>query len=664
MSQTNLPALSYDSKDFNSIVADLNNYILSNYKEYWNDFFESNLGEALIDLLAYIGDQLNYYLDKRVNNLYWDTVERYDAVLRLCRLIGYFPYGPTGSKVDVCARLGGSVGHYTEYDWESPSAGVQRYFKVSGGHWGSTAPTKQTFTPGYSTTVKGLIFEVVEDTNIWNALFIAPPRPESLTECYEKLVVDNDVPSETYSIVHFSVYQGQTVQDKFTSDGTSFQQFITSRSSVIDGSCKLCVNGVGHDEGTPGGVSSIDGYIQATQNTFVLQEVGSHIYTVEYTDDSKIKITFGDGTDYGTVPPIGCDITIAYRIGGGFNTNIAGNVIKPGDVNVSAELLDHNGGSPIIVDSGVTLVVNNYSYQTLDTVPVYYGGRGVYGADRELMDKIKIRAPRSIKTTGRAITKDDIQSLVEAFSLTIGSTTKRISKAIICRPQGTVRYVDVAPDSPTLGEIFLTNGTGRVVLKWQGQNVPIYVPSYACNIVQIYVWQVGPDGNDALIVPTPSSDDETFLNKLRDYLNKGNLLSGSLTDVRLGDVGMTSVFYSVNPGTFTTIDINLDVEIAELETSGVLYDPAFKATGSSGDSIDEQIDAAIDSLFVNKSPGVDFRVLDVWRAVSAITGVLQFGVLLHGGTPNVKIQDGSDPNHPIASIAQKGVVIKTLIPEN
>jgi hypothetical protein len=639
-----LPNISYLSKDFFAIVDDLNAYIQENYKDFWNDFTQSNLGEALVDLLAYIGDQLNFYLDKRVNNMYWDTVSRYDSILRLCRLIGYYPTGAVGSRVNVVARRGG-INSYVEY----PSYGSSnsRYFLVRGGHWGET-PNKQTFIPGQSIIVGDLVFEVLEDTKIYNSL----PHVgdiELILNRLEHEVKDNDHPSTVYDIIQFFMYQGQTVQDTFVSDGSAFQIFETSRGLIIDSSWKFCINNVGHDDGEPGGTSSSDGWIQATDNTFVKHVAGSHVYTIDYINDEKIRVKFGDGSDYGAIPLEGSTITISYRIGGGFNSNIISSSIKALENNVFADLYEYNPIGDILITSNINIPINNDSYflESNNTSINDYGGKGQYGADKESIDNIKIRAPSHLSSTNRAITKLDIQTLVSDFRYYDESSqlTYQVSKVSVSRVEDVLRYVDYDPDSPTFGCLYSQPSDGRTEIKYEGQAIPIYVPSYGCNIIQIYVWQLGNSGEDVVA-------DDILISALRDYLNRGTLFS---TDTRLGDIGMTSVYYSVNKGSFQDIIVNLNTSLSSGIT-GVSYDPVFKKTGTS--SLDSQINTAISNLFLNKEPGIKFSTLSVWRAISSISGILDFTVTLNGSPSDVIVTTDK-----IARLALSGGLVFNLVSE-
>ena len=62
-----LANVNYLSKDFNSIKGDLIDYLKRYYPNEYQDFNEASGGMAIIELLAYIGDSMSFYIDRQVN---------------------------------------------------------------------------------------------------------------------------------------------------------------------------------------------------------------------------------------------------------------------------------------------------------------------------------------------------------------------------------------------------------------------------------------------------------------------------------------------------------------------------------------------------------------------------------------------------------------------
>ena len=66
-------------------------YIRTYYPEDFNDFIESSEYVALIDLIAFLGQSLSFRSDLNARENFLETAERRDSILRLARMLNYFP---------------------------------------------------------------------------------------------------------------------------------------------------------------------------------------------------------------------------------------------------------------------------------------------------------------------------------------------------------------------------------------------------------------------------------------------------------------------------------------------------------------------------------------------------------------------------------------------
>ena len=85
-SQANFTAYDYDS-----IRSTMLNYISVNYPEDFNDYIESSEYLALVDLIAFLGQNISFRTDLNARENYIELAERRESVLRLARLISYNP---------------------------------------------------------------------------------------------------------------------------------------------------------------------------------------------------------------------------------------------------------------------------------------------------------------------------------------------------------------------------------------------------------------------------------------------------------------------------------------------------------------------------------------------------------------------------------------------
>lgn len=169
---------------------------------------------------------------------------------------------------------------------------------------------------------------------------------------------------------------GETKEDNFTSDGSANQSFELANNGVANGTIVVEVNGTEWDE----------------QDSLVYGDSTSEIYTIDYDENDKATISFGDGSS-GYIPPNTASIKVTYRVGGGVEGNIA-----IGQVNQTV----------VGTLQGVAPPVNV-------TVTVYNAERGSGGLDRETISYAKYWAPRYVHANGRAVTKQDFTTLATLF---------------------------------------------------------------------------------------------------------------------------------------------------------------------------------------------------------------------------------------------------------
>jgi len=81
----------FRSYDFDSLRRTMIAYLRENYPEDFNDYIESSEYLALIDLIAYLGQNLAFRVDLNARENFIELAERRESVLRLARLLSYNP---------------------------------------------------------------------------------------------------------------------------------------------------------------------------------------------------------------------------------------------------------------------------------------------------------------------------------------------------------------------------------------------------------------------------------------------------------------------------------------------------------------------------------------------------------------------------------------------
>ena len=83
------PVINYTNRDYETIRQDLNQIAERFYPDTFQDFSEASFGSMMLDAVAYVGDQLSFYLDYNVNESFLDTSYQFNNIIRHGRVLGY-----------------------------------------------------------------------------------------------------------------------------------------------------------------------------------------------------------------------------------------------------------------------------------------------------------------------------------------------------------------------------------------------------------------------------------------------------------------------------------------------------------------------------------------------------------------------------------------------
>jgi len=187
------PRIRYTAREFATILEALEEYVRAARPELWTDFFESNLGQVLIEIVAYVGDVLSFSIDRVGQEVNISTAKRYASALRFAESVGYRPAGPTPATVDIKVQ---------DYDTSNPT------------------PDQLTIAKGTRVSAGQLVFETTRD-------WVFPAGTTDVT---------------------FTVVEGVEFEDTFTSVGIPNQEFTSTQTNVADGSWSVFVNGIEWEE--------------------------------------------------------------------------------------------------------------------------------------------------------------------------------------------------------------------------------------------------------------------------------------------------------------------------------------------------------------------------------------------------------------------------------
>lgn len=264
-----MATIDYSNRDYDSIKADL----LARASEIipeWTIRESSDFGVLLVDLWAYMGDVLHYYVDKAAGEAFITTATQRESLLSLASLFDYSPQLQTASEATVTVS-------------------------------GAGVPAGQTVTIPAGT------------------VFVAPATSETPIVYFSSTASASASASVNPTI---PVVEGEPVNNETvgSSNGTANQRFVLFYSGVIGDSVRVFV-----EEGTVlNGSPSLVEYQYV--NKLIDSAFNDKVFTIATTANNETEIVFGNGIN-GKIPNAGQDIIVSYRKGVGIRGNVPVNAI-------------------------------------------------------------------------------------------------------------------------------------------------------------------------------------------------------------------------------------------------------------------------------------------------------------------------------------------------
>jgi hypothetical protein len=264
MANNFVPQVDYTSRDYEAIREDLI-ALIPNFAPKWTNRDPADFGMVMIELFSYIADELNFYIDRSLNESFLSTASQKENVLNIAKILGYIPTSASPSTVLL---------------------------------------TFQNSTANPIT--------VPENTQVATSVVNNGQRTQVVFETDAAVTVPAKAGAVNGSAT-VNATQGETVTSEVigVSNGGPNQIFELAQSPVINGSVSIIVSGVSYSQ-----VSYLIDY----------QEFDP-VFTAEADAEDVTYVTFGDGIS-GRVPPNGAQIIATYRVGGGTQGNVSANTIK------------------------------------------------------------------------------------------------------------------------------------------------------------------------------------------------------------------------------------------------------------------------------------------------------------------------------------------------
>ena len=361
----NLARTAYSGINYDNILRDIIT-IIQNDPDFtfdMEDFTSSNAGRMILELYAYVGDQLATRLDWYVNENFLPTATQRESVIKILKLIGYKLGLPVSSSVDVTLTPKSDL---------YGTATLTKYVST---------PSAPSFYP-FSLTAKGL------DGNTLNfeALRFNPDTQEF--DYKENIIYKNGIDSITF-------WEGTTIVEDFIVETTNNQIFYLTHPNVTKNSIQVYKviekdNGNEVEEKKLTYVNSfLDKDAQKSQTDEEKEDI-PYTYNLE---GNKIMIEFAPISliPRDTKRPyLGDRIRVFYRTGGGENTNIVKKAI--------------NTTIPIESDNEDIVQINFTNLRA-----------ATGGENEETNEHAKEYAPLTIRAQDRTVNEEDYEIIGKGY---------------------------------------------------------------------------------------------------------------------------------------------------------------------------------------------------------------------------------------------------------
>ena len=434
--------VNYLNKDFASLKTSLMNYAKSYFPDTYRDFNETSPGMMLLEMNAYVGDVLSFYVDQQYREMLLPLAEERRNIITMAKMLGYKvkPIVPSYVDLTFTSEVNASSGDASKVDYSDAGtfdAGIEIVsstdsdvifttlgpidFRITGSNdtetIGTTAASGLVSTYTLNRTVRA-----VSATQKTISFQIGTPEKFKTLTIPDKNVVDIisciDSNGQNWYEVDYLAQDKVPISTHYTDDADRESAYVDeqslSTSEAVPFSLTYIPTGkrftreTNQDNTTSlvfgngllkNGQIVDEGYID-------MEQVG--IVIPGQTNDLNESISPELGDEYSTLgeTPNQTTLTITYRVGGGINSNI-----PSGDISTTPSITAQSGNTSA----------------TLTSVTNQKPARG--GKDEEDTIEIKERAKAFFTTQNRCVTKEDYEARV----LNVPAKFGNIAKAYVTR---------------------------------------------------------------------------------------------------------------------------------------------------------------------------------------------------------------------------------------
>jgi hypothetical protein len=512
--------IKYINKDFNEYRASLIDYAKTYFPTTYNDFSPASPGMMFMEMAAYVGDVLSFYLDNQVQENYLQFARQSNNLFELAYMFGYKPNvtGVATTNIDfyqkIPSKLSGSV-YVPDFDYALFIDGNATATTSNGISFLLSDPVDFSVSSSGNPT-EVTVYEISGGNPVY---FLLKKTRKSISSTINTTTFSFGSPVK-FSTVEINASNMVGILDIVDSEGNEWYEVdYLGQEMVYDSIKNTNVND-----------PNLSQYSEDTPYLLKLKKV-QYRFATRFRNSTTLQIQFGAGTtadvDENIVPnpdnvgiglpfeqtklttayapsnflftdtygiaPSNTTLTVRYLTGGGVTANVSSNTLTK--LNGTVKFLNSNLNPTTANDIFASLAITN---------PEAANG----GGDGDTIEEIRQNSSANFATQLRNVTQDDY--LVRALSMP--AKYGNISKAYI---EPTKAQSAASGESAGILDLYVLttdlNGklnTASVALK---QNLITYLSQYrmindAINIKDGFIINIGIDF-DIIILPNYNSNE-------------------------------------------------------------------------------------------------------------------------------------------------------------
>ena len=443
----NKPTINYLNKDFLNLKSDLINYAKTYFPNTYKDFNETSPGMMLLEMNAYVGDVLSFYIDQQFKEMFVPTVEERVNIINLAKSFGYRVKPSVPAFVELTfTQTVNSTGFESgiETTPHMVSASILEKGLTVESDSNISFQTLDIVDFNLTGSIQPEVNQVNENTGIPSSYFLRT-KVKAVSAELKEINFKVDSPKEflRLTIPDTNVISIVSVTD--TNNNSYHQVDYLAQDKVYDevhwtDPTQTNRNGAYDDD------SDTDTIVVSTPVPYKLNEMKTvnKRFVVETNSDNTTTLVFGnglirsknDGDDtsleetiqnniennallQGTLPsvlnptvdykslgesPSNTTVRVKYRIGGGISSNV--------------------GVETITSISNKKSLLASPNMESFNSITVINEKEAAGGADEESIEHIRENIKANFSAQNRCVTKDDYESRALSLPSRFGSIAK------------------------------------------------------------------------------------------------------------------------------------------------------------------------------------------------------------------------------------------------